>query len=123
MGLTIKVNGIERTVDVDGDTPLLWVLRGVLGLTSTKFGRGTAAAEPAPCMSTPGIPTAFWRSAEPSHNVFVTESFIEERAVAARLSPIGGLSSTGRPAPRPSSTLPPKQASRTCARSRSPADP
>ena len=27
MAITIKVNGVDRTVDVDGDTPLLWVLR------------------------------------------------------------------------------------------------
>ena len=32
----------------------------------------------------PGIPTAFWRSVGPSHNVFVTESFIEELAAAAK---------------------------------------
>jgi len=32
----------------------------------------------------PGIPTAFWRSAGPSHNVFVTESFIDELAAAAK---------------------------------------
>ncbi|MDU6244518.1 MAG: molybdopterin cofactor-binding domain-containing protein, partial [Bradyrhizobium sp.] len=32
----------------------------------------------------PGIPTAFWRSVGPSHNVFVTESFIDELAAAAR---------------------------------------
>jgi isoquinoline 1-oxidoreductase subunit beta len=32
----------------------------------------------------PGIPTAFWRSVGPSHNVFVTESFIDEMAVAAK---------------------------------------
>jgi isoquinoline 1-oxidoreductase alpha subunit len=38
----IKVNGIERRVDVDGDTPLLWVLRDVLGMTGTKFGCGMA---------------------------------------------------------------------------------
>jgi isoquinoline 1-oxidoreductase beta subunit len=31
----------------------------------------------------PGIPTAFWRSVGPSHNVFVTESFIDELATAA----------------------------------------
>jgi isoquinoline 1-oxidoreductase alpha subunit len=33
MANTIKVNGVDRTVDVDGDTPLLWVLRDVLGMT------------------------------------------------------------------------------------------
>ena len=38
MAYTIKVNGAERTADVDGDTPLLWVLRDVLGMTGTKFG-------------------------------------------------------------------------------------
>ena len=42
MDTTIKVNGIDRTIDVDGDTPLLWVLRDVLGMTGTKFGCGMA---------------------------------------------------------------------------------
>jgi isoquinoline 1-oxidoreductase alpha subunit len=40
MTTTIKVNGVNRMVDVDGDTPLLWVLRDVLGMTGTKFGCG-----------------------------------------------------------------------------------
>jgi len=39
---TIKVNAVDRSVDVDGDTPLLWVLRDMLGLTGTKFGCGKA---------------------------------------------------------------------------------
>ena len=42
MAFSIKVNGTIRNVDVDGDTPLLWVLRDVLGLTGTKFGCGIA---------------------------------------------------------------------------------
>src|SRR5262249_56543156 len=42
MPTTIKVNGIDRTVDVNGDTPLMWVLRDVLGLTGTKVGCGMA---------------------------------------------------------------------------------
>ena len=42
MAITINVNGIPRNVDVDGDTPLLWVLRDVLGMTGTKFGCGIA---------------------------------------------------------------------------------
>src|ERR1700674_2292166 len=42
MSTSIKVNGVARTVDVDGDTPLLWVLRDVLGMTGTKFGCGMA---------------------------------------------------------------------------------
>jgi isoquinoline 1-oxidoreductase subunit beta len=35
-----------------------------------------------------GIPTAFWRSVGPSHNVFVTESFMDELAVAAKQDPV-----------------------------------
>jgi isoquinoline 1-oxidoreductase alpha subunit len=42
MAFTIKVNGAVHQVDVDGDTPLLWVLRDVLGMTGTKFGCGMA---------------------------------------------------------------------------------
>ena len=42
MAFTIKVNGKTHNVDVDGDTPLLWVLRDVLGMTGTKFGCGLA---------------------------------------------------------------------------------
>ena len=42
MAFTIKVNGSNHGVDVDGDTPLLWVLRDVLGMTGTKFGCGMA---------------------------------------------------------------------------------
>ena len=40
MPFTIKVNGTPHSVDVDGDMPLLWVLRDVLGMTGTKFGCG-----------------------------------------------------------------------------------
>jgi len=42
MAFTIKINGTNHTVDVDHDTPLLWVLRDVLGMTGTKFGCGMA---------------------------------------------------------------------------------
>jgi isoquinoline 1-oxidoreductase alpha subunit len=42
MAFSIKVNGNTHNVDVDGDTPLLWVLRDVLGMTGTKFGCGIA---------------------------------------------------------------------------------
>ena len=42
MAFTIKVNGKTHEVDVDNDTPLLWVLRDVLGMTGTKFGCGRA---------------------------------------------------------------------------------
>ncbi len=36
----------------------------------------------------PGIPTAFWRSVGPSHNVFVTESFMDELAAVAKQDPV-----------------------------------
>jgi len=38
----VKVNSRIHTVDVDADTPLLWVLRDSIGLTGTKFGCGVA---------------------------------------------------------------------------------
>ena len=41
--ITLTINDREVTVDVDADTPLLWVLRDELGLTGTKFGCGIAA--------------------------------------------------------------------------------
>jgi isoquinoline 1-oxidoreductase alpha subunit len=40
MAYTIAVNGTARTVEVDGDMPLLWVLRDVLDLKGSKFGCG-----------------------------------------------------------------------------------
>ncbi len=39
---TLNINGQSMQVDVDPDTPLLWVLRDELGLTGTKFGCGVA---------------------------------------------------------------------------------
>ena len=42
MTFQISVNGNMHSVDVDGDTALLWVLRDVLGVTGTKFGCGVA---------------------------------------------------------------------------------
>ena len=41
--MRLTVNGTEHDVDVEPDTPLLWVLRDELGLTGTKFGCGIAA--------------------------------------------------------------------------------
>src|ERR1700757_2037225 len=43
MAYAITVNDQTLQVDVDADTPLLWVLRENLGLTGTKFGCGIAA--------------------------------------------------------------------------------
>ena len=36
----IVVNGERHAIDAEGDTPLLWVLRDILGLTGTKYGCG-----------------------------------------------------------------------------------
>ena len=38
----ITVNGERRRAEVEGDTPLLWVLRDTLGMTDTKYGCGVA---------------------------------------------------------------------------------
>ncbi|MGM0769483.1 MAG: (2Fe-2S)-binding protein [Pseudomonadota bacterium] len=40
MALNLTVNGEERTLEIDQDTPLLWVIRDELGLKGTKFGCG-----------------------------------------------------------------------------------
>jgi len=40
--IRLKVNRKAQSVDVNPDTPLLWVLRENLGLTGTKFGCGMA---------------------------------------------------------------------------------
>ncbi len=40
--ITIQVNGASRQINIEPDTPLLWVLRDVIGLTGTKFGCGIA---------------------------------------------------------------------------------
>jgi isoquinoline 1-oxidoreductase alpha subunit len=42
MSYKVQVNGTEHTVEVEGDTPLLWVLRDTLNMTGTKFGCGVA---------------------------------------------------------------------------------
>ncbi len=43
MEFSLNVNGEARTVDVEPDTPLLWVLRDELGFKGVKFGCGVAA--------------------------------------------------------------------------------
>ncbi len=43
MKISFKINKEERLVDVDGNTPLLWVIRDILHLKGTKFGCGKAA--------------------------------------------------------------------------------
>lgn len=40
--ITLKINGQDRNVNADPETPILWVLRDELGLVGTKFGCGLA---------------------------------------------------------------------------------
>jgi len=43
MSYKLQINGTEREVEADADTPLLWVLRDELNMTGTKFGCGVAS--------------------------------------------------------------------------------
>ena len=43
MKVSFNINGLAKTVEVDGNTPLLWVIRDMLDLKGTKFGCGKAA--------------------------------------------------------------------------------
>jgi len=43
MKISFKINGETKSVDVDGNSPLLWAIRDQLGMMGTKFGCGKAA--------------------------------------------------------------------------------
>ncbi len=47
MSISLMVNGIAYTADVESDTPLLWVLRDSLKLTGTKLAAASLSAAPA----------------------------------------------------------------------------
>lgn len=42
MSFTLTINGTDHEVDVEPETPLLWVIRDTIGLTGTKYGCGIA---------------------------------------------------------------------------------
>ena len=42
MSIRVRINGVEKELDVDPEMPLLWALRDVVGLTGTKYGCGQA---------------------------------------------------------------------------------
>ena len=49
--VTLQINGTKHQADVTPDTPLLCVLRDVLGMTGTKFGCGMALCGACTCIS------------------------------------------------------------------------
>ncbi len=58
--LHLTINGKSHDVDVEPDTPLLWVIRDSVGLTGTKYGCGIAqcGAAPSTSMASPPAPAA-----------------------------------------------------------------
>jgi isoquinoline 1-oxidoreductase subunit alpha len=42
VSIKLRVNGVDHELDADGEMPILWVLRDLLGLTGTKYGCGEA---------------------------------------------------------------------------------
>ena len=81
MALILRVNGTEHSVDVEPDTPLLWVLRDTIGLTGTKFACGIAHCG-ACTVHVDGKPA---RSC----------SFLVKAAVGTEITTIEGLSADG----------------------------
>ncbi|MGB3408110.1 MAG: (2Fe-2S)-binding protein [Jannaschia sp.] len=56
MSVTLKLNGVEQSVDAEPGTPLLWVIRDELKMTGTKFGCGVASCG-ACTVHVDGVPT------------------------------------------------------------------
>src|SRR5262245_28052330 len=81
MPFTLVINGIAYAVDVEPDTPLLWVLRDTIGLTGTKYGCGMAQCG----ACTVHVNGKAVRSC----------SYPVRRAVGTELTTIEGLSSDG----------------------------
>jgi len=80
--LEFRVNGKLRRVDVDPDTPLLWVVREQLGLTGTKFGCGIARCG-ACTLHVDGAPVrscSFPASAAAGHEITTIEGLSNDRS-------------------------------------------
>lgn len=69
--LSFLVNGVRRTVEVDPDTPLLWVLRETLGLTGTKYSCGQGL-----CGS-----CTVHMDGEPTRSCVTTAAFASEKSI------------------------------------------
>jgi isoquinoline 1-oxidoreductase subunit alpha len=81
MAFTLLVNNMQYAVDVEPDTPLLWVLRDSIGLTGTKYGCGIGQCGACTVMMN-GVPMR-------SCQVAVS------RAMGTKLTTIEGLSADG----------------------------
>src|SRR5437899_8104892 len=84
MAVTVNDNGTPQTVDVEADTPLLWVLRDVLGISDTKFGCGMALCG-ACTVHIDGVPT---RSCITSIDSVGAAAIMTIEAIGA--TPVGG---------------------------------
>ena len=92
MAFTLTVNGRQHSLDVEPDTPLLWVLRDELGLKGTKFGCGAGLCgactvhlngQPARSCSTPvemaeGAEITTIEGLSPDVTHFIQEAWIAE---------------------------------------------
>ena len=78
--VSLVVNGTKHDVDVESDTPLLWVLRDNLGLTGTKYGCGIAVCgsctvhEPHTAMPQPYLVPVRPRLSRSTHSSGVSDS-------------------------------------------------
>lgn len=81
MSITVNVNGVEHQLDVDENTPLLWVLRDHLELNGTKFGcgRGLCGACTVQIDGTPTRSCLTTVAAVSGRNVSTIESLVDQQ--------------------------------------------
>ena len=81
MSVTLNVNGTTHTLDVDTDTPLLWILRDHLALYGTKFGcgRGLCGACTVQLDGTPTRSCLVTATAAEGRKISTIESLIDEQ--------------------------------------------
>ena len=81
MAFNLLVNNLQYSVDVEPETPLLWVLRDSIGLTGTKYGCGIGQCGACTVLIDGVAVRSCQRQAE--------------RAIGARITTIEGLSADG----------------------------